>query len=86
MYWTAMVVVPRFYFSLLLLIAITLSLELFYLFYLEKRKYLNTANLLTLLHMFIYSGGGFKLWVTNKSFKGKEKYDCEELEKLLFQP
>lgn len=36
--------------------------------------------------MFIYSGGGFKLWVTNKVFKGKLKDDHEESVNFLFHP
>lgn len=35
--------------------------------------------------MFIYSSGGFKIWVRNKFFKAQVKDDHEESEKLLLQ-
>lgn len=81
-----MVVVLRFYFSLSLLIAVILSLGLFYLFQLEIKTKLNKAGILNLMHMLLHSEGGFKLHIKNESFKGKVNDDQEELEKLPFHP
>lgn len=51
-----------------------------------KNINLSKASNPNFLHMFIYSGGGFKLWVTNKVFKGKLKDDHEESVNFLFHP